>query len=278
MYRTFSVAATLLLVCLSVSTAEADHVSQQKRGNHLFKPTPVDQMREFATDRPDKTESAYTIDAGHFQFETDVFTYTHDVDRFGNATESTVFNFVNAKVGLLNDLDVHVIVQSFTATSIKPHGMARQNVRGFGDITLRLKYNIIGNDAGIFALSCLPFVTIPTGVSSADARMEFGAAFPMAISLPKDFGLGAMVQLTRGDTADLLGTIVLGHDLWGDFGGYVEFFGQRSFERGAPFVATVDGGITYAATPNWQLDAGVNVGVTEAADDINPFMGLSGRF
>lgn len=28
-------------------------------------------MRDFETDRPDVTESAYTVDAGHFQLETD---------------------------------------------------------------------------------------------------------------------------------------------------------------------------------------------------------------
>jgi long-subunit fatty acid transport protein len=37
-------------------------------------------------------------------------------------------------------------------------------------------------------------------------------------------------------------------------------------------------GITYAVTKNLQLDAGVNVGLTSAADQINPFVGFSARF
>jgi hypothetical protein len=33
----------------------------------LFNPTPRELMREMSTDRPDTTESPYTVDAGHFQ-------------------------------------------------------------------------------------------------------------------------------------------------------------------------------------------------------------------
>ena len=43
-------------------------------------------------------------------------------------------------------------------------------------------------------------------------------------------------------------------------------------------IVVLGTGITYAATDNIQLDAGVNVGVTSAADRINPFVGLSTRF
>ena len=41
---------------------------------------------------------------------------------------------------------------------------------------------------------------------------------------------------------------------------------------------TVDLGLTYGLTDNIQLDAGVNIGLTASADDINPFLGLSLRF
>lgn len=38
---------------------------------NIFNPTPKDKMREFDTDRPDKIETPHTVDAGHFQIETD---------------------------------------------------------------------------------------------------------------------------------------------------------------------------------------------------------------
>ena len=48
--------------------------------------------------------------------------------------------------------------------------------------------------------------------------------------------------------------------------------------RGGPWVGTVDLGFTYALTSNVQLDAGVNAGVTRAAPDVNPFVGVSVRY
>jgi hypothetical protein len=37
-------------------------------------------------------------------------------------------------------------------------------------------------------------------------------------------------------------------------------------------------GLTCAITPNVQVDAGVNIGLTRSADDVNPFIGLTWRF
>ena len=44
---------------------------------NLFKPVPDDLLRDMDTDRPDKSNSPHTLDAGHFQVETGLFTYTH---------------------------------------------------------------------------------------------------------------------------------------------------------------------------------------------------------
>ena len=49
-----------------------------KSSYHFFNPTPRELMREMSTDRPDLTESAYTVDAGHFQIETDLVSFSHD--------------------------------------------------------------------------------------------------------------------------------------------------------------------------------------------------------
>ena len=42
----------------------------------LLNPVPTDQMRDFNTDRPPKANSPYTVDAGHFQYETDLVNFT----------------------------------------------------------------------------------------------------------------------------------------------------------------------------------------------------------
>src|SRR5580704_11265506 len=43
----------------------------------LFDPTPVDQMRSFCTDRPPRANLACTVDAGHFQYESDMFNWSY---------------------------------------------------------------------------------------------------------------------------------------------------------------------------------------------------------
>jgi long-subunit fatty acid transport protein len=51
-----------------------------------------------------------------------------------------------------------------------------------------------------------------------------------------------------------------------------------SSERRADWIGTFDFGATYKLTPNIQLDAGLNLGLTRSADDANPFVGLTVRY
>src|SRR6185295_18026914 len=84
---------------------------------NLFRPTPKELMREMATDRPDQTESTYTLDAGHFQIETTIFGFTMD-DRNPERVSRRVREYeimnTNYKVGLFNNVDFQVVVPSFT--------------------------------------------------------------------------------------------------------------------------------------------------------------------
>src|SRR4051794_40660281 len=49
-----------------------------KSSYSLWNPPPRQLMREFNTDRPDLTESPFTVDAGHFQIEMDILNYSYD--------------------------------------------------------------------------------------------------------------------------------------------------------------------------------------------------------
>jgi hypothetical protein len=68
-------------LCAWAVPAAAGEGPVDKSQFHLFHPTPDALLREMATDRPDKTESAYTVDAGHFQVEMDLLSYTYDRSR-----------------------------------------------------------------------------------------------------------------------------------------------------------------------------------------------------
>ena len=114
--------------------------------------------------------------------------------------------------------------------------------------------------------------------------VEGGVIFPFAVELPWAFRMGLMTEFDfvrdpdrRRHHTEFVNSITFARDIVHALGGYVEFFSETS-SRGGPWVGTVDVGLTYGITEDIQIDAGVNVGVTRAAEDVNPFVGLSVRF
>jgi hypothetical protein len=257
---------------------------------HLFNPTPRDAMREPSTDRPDKTESAYTVDAGHFQIEADLISYAHDRDKSGGnrvTTDSYAVAPVNLKAGLCNRVDLQLMLDTYTHVRVKDRnaGTVRKQ-SGFGDITTRVKINLWGNDAGQTAMAVMPFVKFPSNQDDlGNDSVEGGVILPLAVALPGGWGMGVMTEFDvlrdaddDGYHASFINCITFAHDIYGNLGGFIEFFSEVSSEKDAEWVGTVDLGLTYGLTADIQLDGGVYIGVTDAADDVNPFVGVSFRF
>lgn len=256
----------------------------------LLNPTPRKFMRELAPDRPDKTESPYTVDAGHFQLEMDVLSYSYD--RYTPARDEQRFERVtisplNLKVGILNNLDFHLGIESYVSTRV--HDFATGDVethRGFGDIVPRLKVNLWGNDGGKTAGGIMPFMKLPTNQDElGNNSVEGGVIFPVAIELPLGFGMGVMTEVDwnrdvngDGHHAEFVNSITFSRDIIGKLAGYVEFFSSVSTENGSPWVGTFDVGFGYPLSADIQIDTGVNIGLTRNAEDVSPFLGLTWRF
>jgi hypothetical protein len=68
-----------LLSCTAYADEPAlpDLGEPDKSGYTLFDPTPDDLMRKFTPDRPTKGFSVRTVDAGHFEVETDLVNYSY---------------------------------------------------------------------------------------------------------------------------------------------------------------------------------------------------------
>jgi len=255
-----------------------------KSGYSLWRPTPDSELRDMSTDRPDKTESPYTVDAGHVQIETDLVAYTYDTSDGVTSRTFDVLPF-NFKVGLRNDTDLQIVYGAFSHVRASGGGV-RENESGFGDVVVRLKRNIWGNDGGKTALGIMPFIKLPTNdMAGLNDDVEGGVIVPLAIDLGNGMGLGLMTEvdiLRSEDGGDyepaFVNSATVSFELTQWLGMYVEAFVERSTESGAETIVTIDSGFTYAVTDNLQLDVGANVGVTEAADDLNVFAGLSQRF
>jgi hypothetical protein len=283
--------ASSLLTGLALSEGRAQSAASapDKSGYTLFNPTPADQMRELSTDRPDQTESPYTVDAGHFQIEMDFFNYTYDRDKSGGGnvrTRDLAVAPVNLKVGLLNNVDFQLLLDPYVRSKTEDlTTSAKTDVSGFGDLTTRLKINFWGNDGGSTAFAMMPFVKWP--LSASDVRngdTEGGVIFILGFELPAGWGSAAMTEVdfvsdgAGGYDAEWLNSITFAHDITEKIGGYFEIVVVTGEAPGFRTVVQFDTGLTYAVSDNTQLDLGCNFGVTDAAPDYQPFVGVSRRF
>ena len=240
------------------------------------------------TDGPGTTESPYTVDAGHFQLEMTFLAYTSDRDTFdGEAYELDVWAFAPMilRVGLLNQLEAQLVLEPHVVVRER-FGTNRVTLRGFGDTTLRFKYNFWGNDSGRTAFSATPYVRFPTSREGLGKNsVEGGLILPLSVDLPEDFWLGLTTRFDAlrdwagdGYHAEFINSIAVGHDLFGDVFGYLEFFSAVSTERDTSWVGTFNPGLIFWLTDNVQLNTGVNIGVTRSAYDWTAFGGMAWRF
>ena len=105
--------------------AQQDSLGPKSRYN-LFHRTPKELRRPLATDRPDRTESPYTVDAGLFQAEIDLFTYGSDASADGEpGVQSNSYSFLpfNIKAGLTHNIDLQFVLQEqvFRADALALH-------------------------------------------------------------------------------------------------------------------------------------------------------------
>lgn len=256
----------------------------------LFDPTPRDLMRELSTDRPDVTESAFTVDAGHVQVELSFVEYVHDDDGGGDFDELAVLP-VNLKLGLTNNTDVQLVVQPYIHQRFSGDGDDDDTADGFGATQVRLKVNLWGNDrqstqTGDTALAIMPYVQFPTADDDLGGvdHVEGGIIVPFAVALPRDWTLALMGEVDFLRDADddgygigFLHTAALGRPIAGDLDGFIEYVGFAAHDLGVGYVAAAGGGLTYGIDDNTQLDAALSFGISDAADDIAARVGLSFR-
>jgi hypothetical protein len=166
------------------------------------------------------------VDAGHLQLEMDVANYTYDSpnSQHGN-TQSKEYQIapMNIKVGVFNNTDFQVVLAPWQwqrTESGNPGTVDHQS--GFGDTTLRVKQNLIGNDGGFFSLALIPFVTLPTSQDNLGAgSVEGGIGIPYAFDVPNwDVGFQTTFNCDRnnegsGYHAEFDNSLSIGHAVVG---------------------------------------------------------------
>jgi hypothetical protein len=254
----------------------------------LLDPVPREAMRPLSTDRPDQTESPYSVDAGHVQFEFEVAkatfgTVSADGDRSGR---ELVAGGVNAKVGLTPRSDLQWIYDGQVISWRRSDATGRLEQRsGAGDLQTRLKVNLWGNDGGPTALALMPYVKLPLSASHVrNGHAEGGLIVPLAVELAPGWSLGGQTQVdwvhydSAGYGLEWGNTVTLGRDITERWAGFIELAARIAPESGLSWQGQFDLGFTWEAREGLQLDFGCFFGITRSAPDYMPFLGLTWRY
>lgn len=248
------------------------------------KPTKEGQVREMSTDRPDQTEGAFTVPQGWFQVEMGLLTYSQRLDT-DFRDDSYAWGEINFKYGLTHDIDLQMIWVPYTQ-AWQDGGPEGDNAsqEGTGDLVARVKWNLVGNDGGPFAMSVLPYVKIPTATHRIGNDMwEGGLYLNTEVDLGGGFTLGNSLfgSLAVDDDDEHYFrpgfTAVLGYDLTEKLAVYTEFFTSYQYDAERYWQTSLDAGVTYALTDNLMLDLSV-FWFFRGDESIQALVGMSWRF
>jgi hypothetical protein len=276
-------ACGLLLSALAMASF-ADDTAPDKSDYTLFNPTPEAAWRSFNTDRPPKANSPYTVDAGQFQYETDLAVFSYGDTGIVRIQDWTVFD-PTLKVGLTNTIDAEMQFTPYESAVTKGAG-GSSSVSGVGDTVARVKVNVLGDDRGAMAVALLPYIKLPTAKSGlGNGRVEGGLILPVSFSVPGGF---TIIVMPEGDylknaaaggyhvALDFL--LNVSHPLDKRWTVYSEVFTTQSFQTREKPILTLDEALTYTLSQNLQLDCGGNFSLNGIAPRAQLFTGLSQRF
>lgn len=294
-HRTILASTLAILVCVTPATAQpvvrlnapASPPVADKSSYTLFNPTPDAALRTFSPDRPTKSNGPLTVDAGRFQYETDLVSYLHS-NAGGVSTRTYAALDPTLKIGLTRRVDLELQFNGYTNTRVSDPGAGSMPSRadGAGDLVVRSKVNLFGNDGGAAAMALIPYVKLPTAaLTLGNNQVEGGLIVPVSLTLPAGFALTVMpeIDLLRnnndsGKHVNFTGVVNLGYTInkqWTVFG---ELYAAVGADAHTPPVYTADAAVAYLLTETIQLDAGVNVGLNRNAPNLQLYTGISQRF
>ncbi len=249
----------------------------------------ADELRDLCPDRPGKGTATCTVDAGHFQIESEVFSAAYQ-RRSGVTTDSYAVGTSVVKFGVTDNWDIEAIVAPYAAVRTHNGNNGRtQSIDGVGDFYLQTKVNILGNDDSAFTLAVNPWVKLPTArIGIGNGAVETALVVPMGYDLGDGWSLGSSPEIDVLKNAansgrhlgivDLVGVnraigggVTLGAELWGaanfDATGTVR---QYSFDLDAAWQPESDGNVQY--------DVGVNRGLNGNTPAWQAYIGITRRF
>jgi hypothetical protein len=233
--------------------------------------------RELASDRPDFTETAQIVEAGHVQIEAG-FTYTRD-EEAGVKTETHTFPEFLARLGLTSDTELRLVWLGYLNEEV-----AGARDTGVSDFSVGLKHSMAQEGDSLPALSYLLELSAPVGsdeFSASDPELTF--KFLWEKGLTEQLGLAGNVNFAALKELDSYilepsASLSAGFSLTESIGSYLEYYGLYPTGSDVGPAHTVNGGFTYLMSKNLQFDVRAGFGVNDRADDFLAGTGLVIRF
>ncbi|WP_378106347.1 transporter [Chryseobacterium sp. sg2396] len=273
--------AILLCGMLFIPSAYRGQENKEKHYS-LFNPVPQQLMREMETDRPDVTESAYTVDAGHFQYEIDLVRLTKERS-YSREISTVLVNHGNIKLGITGSTAIQIGFETYSVQREQDLSSGEiQRTQGFGDINFRIKQNLIGNDHGNFVLAVLPYIKFPTSGYDEESRFEGGLIVPMLYKLPGQWKLGFQVEVARLKDLDepamhteLLQTLTISRSIIKSIDAIAETYYTYNF-KAHQLSNYINAALEIDVAKDFKVDAGFNYGIQHQAQK-HYFVGASYR-
>jgi hypothetical protein len=235
------------------------------------------------TDRPDFTEASSTVGRGVVQLE---MGYTYSFSDDGGAAESHSIGEPLLRVGALADwFEFRLGWNYLHETSSVGGGMSR--LSGANDLYLGAKFGLTPQEGILPEMALVPQMFVPSG----DADFTAGEVLPgvnwlYGWDVNEFLATGGSTQMNRridGTTAEpyfeVAQSWTIGYSLTDRLGAYTEWF--AFFPSGAdtdPTLHFLNGGFTFLATDNVQLDVRAGKGLSAGGDDYFLGTGASFRF
>jgi hypothetical protein len=258
--------------------------SGRSRGGHLGKGVlrPGDFERQTSVSHTEVTESPTTHKKGQWWAEAGLVGYSRDASD-SLRTENAEFAPLSAGYAFTDRFEV-------TATGT-PIGLDRvrdlsTNVLTHNTSTAALGVHAkscwIGSDTTAFSMGSSFTVSEPARTDTTSPGVELAVRVPVAIALPGEVTLGAMVESALRNDPDGLGhhgeyleSLALSRDLAPGLSGFVEVLHVSSTLVGQPSLSAFDLGLDWTPVPHLGVGIGGSLGSSGGHSDDGVFGGIS---
>ena len=280
--------APMSIATTAPAVAPAD---RQSAPGFFIWPEPAPLEGTIATDRPGFSNTTAVVPRGHLQLESG-YSYSYDRGPHHFRLQTQDFPELSLRIGLVNDLEVHVgwTGEVYTRTRYLAKTRAGRRTafidkdQGGADLKVGLKYAFLKQNGLIPNLSLIPNLYMPTGsdgFTTGDVDPEVRIAYSWsALQKLTVYGVVQMSSIsdTDGRYFQSGASLATAYQVTDKLAGILEYYFVAPLTRGSDSSQNLNVCATYLITDNIQFDVRVGFGLNEEAPDFSTSAGISFRF